>query len=446
MYRRFTDRILGGVCGGLGRATRLSPWLWRVLFVLLTLFTGGAGALVYLACWWVLPQDSLVEARGGGSVGGLLAILSAIVLLGGYFARDTLSTLAPNNADIYLPLAFVWLALIFLGKQLFAGRGAQRNMPWGLVALTGALALLLGVAGALPTGIYDLILRSWPAVLLFGGLLLLLRGRVPLGGTLAIIACGGLVAGLATFAYTSRIDTERSNYRYEYDETIPADTLLLQVNIETLATDITVISSPPDTNRVQAVFTGSSASTIPEPDTLTPAASGIATLSIREVRSDPFPALDQVGRGTLRLELPQKVALAVSFSGADGNASFDMDDMQLERLNLTLQAGDALVTLPAYQPLSPSVIENPGRLQVLDGDLRLVVPPPDAADGRFVIDQRTNQRPQIDDLTFFLEDAVNRWILQPRSPGFEVPQFQYLVDVPQGSIRVETQASPADAP
>lgn len=439
MYRRFTDRILGGVCGGLGRVTPFSAWVWRVGFILLALLTGGAGVLVYLALWWLLPQDSLVETRGGASVGGLFGILVTILLIGGYLGRETLATLSTTGHDVYWPFALTLLALIFFGKQLFARR-TRRNLPWGFVVLAVALAWLLGELGVLPTGIYDLLWRSWPALLLFAGLTLLLQKRIAFGGTLAIIVCAALVGGLAAFTYNERIDQQRRDYRYAYDEALAPDTLLLQVNLETLGTDVTVISAPADAENIRAVFEGSTASTIVQADTPDNVQNGIATLTLRETRSDPFPALDEIGRGTLRVELPQNIALAVSFSGQSGAASFDMDELNLERLNLTLISGDALVTLPAYQPLSQSVQENPGQLRVLDGDLRLVVPT--AADGQFVIDQRSNQRPEIDDLVFFLEDAVNRWILQPRNPGFEAPQFTYIVDVPQGRLRVTTAAQP----
>jgi len=54
--RSRTDRWLGGVCGGLGRATGVASWVWRLLFALLFIFA-GAGLLVYLLLWLFVPSD-----------------------------------------------------------------------------------------------------------------------------------------------------------------------------------------------------------------------------------------------------------------------------------------------------------------------------------------------------------------------------------------------------
>ena len=54
--RSRTDRILGGVCGGLGRVTGVESWVWRLLFAVLFIFA-GAGLLVYLLLWIFVPSD-----------------------------------------------------------------------------------------------------------------------------------------------------------------------------------------------------------------------------------------------------------------------------------------------------------------------------------------------------------------------------------------------------
>ncbi|MCP4177542.1 MAG: PspC domain-containing protein [bacterium] len=49
------DRILGGVCGGLGESTPIPSWIWRVIFVLSVIF-GGLGAFVYIILWIFMPS------------------------------------------------------------------------------------------------------------------------------------------------------------------------------------------------------------------------------------------------------------------------------------------------------------------------------------------------------------------------------------------------------
>lgn len=50
LRRSSTDRLLGGVCGGLAEHTGIDALIWRVAFVGLTV-AGGAGVLVYLLLW-----------------------------------------------------------------------------------------------------------------------------------------------------------------------------------------------------------------------------------------------------------------------------------------------------------------------------------------------------------------------------------------------------------
>ena len=56
LRRSGTDRMLGGVCGGLAQSLGADAALLRVLVVALTLITGGAAALVYLAAWVLAPE------------------------------------------------------------------------------------------------------------------------------------------------------------------------------------------------------------------------------------------------------------------------------------------------------------------------------------------------------------------------------------------------------
>jgi phage shock protein C len=56
LRRSRSDRWVAGVCGGLAKATTMESWLWRLLFVLLTLF-GGVGLVVYVLLWIFVPDE-----------------------------------------------------------------------------------------------------------------------------------------------------------------------------------------------------------------------------------------------------------------------------------------------------------------------------------------------------------------------------------------------------
>jgi len=56
LTRSRDDKLLGGVCGGLGKHTPLPSWLWRVIFCLAFLCF-GTGILVYILLWIFMPQE-----------------------------------------------------------------------------------------------------------------------------------------------------------------------------------------------------------------------------------------------------------------------------------------------------------------------------------------------------------------------------------------------------
>src|SRR5690242_5987033 len=55
--RSRTGAVLGGVCAGVARSAGLDPLLLRIVVVAVTVLTGGAGALAYLAAWVLIPRE-----------------------------------------------------------------------------------------------------------------------------------------------------------------------------------------------------------------------------------------------------------------------------------------------------------------------------------------------------------------------------------------------------
>lgn len=58
LYRSITNKIIGGVCGGLGEYFDVDPVLVRVITVLLFLAT-GFGILAYIIAWIIIPKRPL---------------------------------------------------------------------------------------------------------------------------------------------------------------------------------------------------------------------------------------------------------------------------------------------------------------------------------------------------------------------------------------------------
>jgi len=62
LYRSRTDKIIGGVCGGLGQYLQLDPVLIRIVFVVLAFFH-GLGIILYLILLIIIPEQSGEEVK-----------------------------------------------------------------------------------------------------------------------------------------------------------------------------------------------------------------------------------------------------------------------------------------------------------------------------------------------------------------------------------------------
>ncbi len=57
LYRSRSDRMLGGVSGGLGEYLNVDPTVIRLLWVLFALLSGGVGILAYIVAWIIIPEE-----------------------------------------------------------------------------------------------------------------------------------------------------------------------------------------------------------------------------------------------------------------------------------------------------------------------------------------------------------------------------------------------------
>lgn len=86
-HRRRSDRKVAGVAAAIGRRYAIDPILVRVAFVVAAL-SGGAGVLVYLLCWLLLPAEGeaasgaeSMAGRGRSSMSAPLTILLMVLLV-----------------------------------------------------------------------------------------------------------------------------------------------------------------------------------------------------------------------------------------------------------------------------------------------------------------------------------------------------------------------------
>ncbi|MGD2158469.1 MAG: PspC domain-containing protein [Anaerolineales bacterium] len=62
LYRSRDERMIAGVCGGLGEYLSIDPTIIRLLFVLST-FWGGSGFIAYLVMMVLIPEEPLERVK-----------------------------------------------------------------------------------------------------------------------------------------------------------------------------------------------------------------------------------------------------------------------------------------------------------------------------------------------------------------------------------------------
>lgn len=57
LRRSRTERVIGGVCGGLAARSGWSPWLVRGIFITATVIPVLPGLPLYLVLWILVPKE-----------------------------------------------------------------------------------------------------------------------------------------------------------------------------------------------------------------------------------------------------------------------------------------------------------------------------------------------------------------------------------------------------
>lgn len=293
-----------------------------------------------------------------------------------------------------------------------------------------ALALVLHALDLIPVGIFDIITRAWPVLLVLGGLSVFLRERVPFGSFLALLLSGVLVGGVVVAAFASRATEERADYQETIAQSIGDEITLLEISIETLATDVEILRSLNQT--ISGQFTGSTESHLQVE--YSEAEDGRGIFRLIETQPNQFPLLEALGRGKLRLEIPGDMPLDLAYRGGSGSAIFTLSGLSLERLGITQNRGDILVTLPAYAPLSPTAAQQPSILIAREGNVSVFVPQEAAA--RFELDRGgSGITPQFDDALY---NYLVGDVLEAKAYAAADIRMNFAITAPRGVIQIGT--------
>lgn len=115
LVRSTSDRVVAGVCGGLAQYLGIDAVLVRIGFILFSL-SGGAGVLIYLILWLIIPGEN-VQSGDGWDQGGFSLRANTM--------RDEFVqfTSQPNpQAARYAGIALLGLGVIYLLRAF--------DIPW----------------------------------------------------------------------------------------------------------------------------------------------------------------------------------------------------------------------------------------------------------------------------------------------------------------------------
>ena len=57
LYRSSKNKIIAGICGGIGEYLGIDPVIVRLVWVIFTLLSFGAGILAYVIAWLIIPRN-----------------------------------------------------------------------------------------------------------------------------------------------------------------------------------------------------------------------------------------------------------------------------------------------------------------------------------------------------------------------------------------------------
>ncbi|HDN04943.1 MAG TPA: PspC domain-containing protein [Chloroflexi bacterium] len=137
LYRSVSDRMIGGVCGGLGVFLNIDPIFIRLLFVLL-LFGADFGIFLYLLLWVLIPEEGKSFGFEGESFGTKISSMGADI-------QGAVTQPHPQSGLI------LGIGLIVVGGLMFVDRLGFYWLDW-----------------------FDFNLL-WPVLLIIGGIILLFR-------------------------------------------------------------------------------------------------------------------------------------------------------------------------------------------------------------------------------------------------------------------------------
>ena len=136
LYRSLSNRMIGGVCGGLGTYVNVDPLFVRLLFILL-LFGSDFGFILYLVLWIIIPEEGKAFGFADDSFSDKMKSMGDDI-------QQAVTQPHPQAGLIIGAGLIIIGSIIFLDKlNLSWLRWMDFDIMWPIVLIIGGIVLLL---------------------------------------------------------------------------------------------------------------------------------------------------------------------------------------------------------------------------------------------------------------------------------------------------------------
>lgn len=138
LYRSRTDRVIGGVAGGIARSLNTDPAIVRLIFALM-IIVGGGGLLLYVILWIALPEEPMGFFQQGtdGEAG-----------VSGEPNTAQPSPMAPvipprrNSGALIAGLVMIIIGIVFLADRFLPNIHLRFHDFWPIIIVIAGLAII----------------------------------------------------------------------------------------------------------------------------------------------------------------------------------------------------------------------------------------------------------------------------------------------------------------
>ena len=147
LCRSRRDALVAGVCGGLAEYFKVDPSLVRLVFII-AIFLGGAGLVVYLVAWLIVPENPEQSPNPSFTKNQKLKedVVGELRRVGSSLAEKFEAALEADEdrperrSTVFVGLALIVIGAAFLFKNFIPWLDLEKLWP---ILLIGVGALLL---------------------------------------------------------------------------------------------------------------------------------------------------------------------------------------------------------------------------------------------------------------------------------------------------------------